>query len=495
MKLRNKLILGVLVLYSININNIENVILGRTIEVEKSENENGEKIKDGKRWFYKDGNPLTGLQTYEGKTAYYLEGGGVAKGWKEIDGKQYYFFVNGSAVKGIQIIGNTLYGFNNDGTLAISEAKSQYVTDEKGVVQLGWQMAEGNDYYFFEDGTRAIGIQEIDGITYAFNKDSMLERSKVTPEYVTDENGIVQRGWQMAEGNDYYFFEDGTRAIGMQEIDGHRFGFNDDGTLARNQSIGGYQLDENGIVKVGWQTVDGKKYYFTENGIISDGIHTIDGKKYGFKDGALVINGQVDGLQTDENGILRLGWQVINGKKHYFTENGIISDGIHTLDGIKYGFKDGALVINGQVDIYKTNSEGHITTKAPANRENFQAHIIDKLNTFGWNEQGVNKAVKYKYKYKVMSSRGDTIEDAIYLINNGKAACYGYASLAYHMWLEMEYEARYIIGIGRLGSEHAWVAVKKPEGWRYYDSMYQSASYTEAQLVNMGYRWDRIILT
>ncbi|ONI42594.1 hypothetical protein AN396_14135 [Candidatus Epulonipiscium fishelsonii] len=149
MKLRNKLILGVLVLYSININNIENVILGRTIEVEKSENENGEKIKDGKRWFYKDGNPLTGLQTYEGKTAYYLEGGGVAKGWKEIDGKQYYFFVNGSAVKGIQIIGNTLYGFNNDGTLAISEAKSQYVTDEKGVVQLGWQMAEGNDYYFF----------------------------------------------------------------------------------------------------------------------------------------------------------------------------------------------------------------------------------------------------------------------------------------------------------------------------------------------------------
>ncbi|ONI40471.1 hypothetical protein AN640_08720 [Candidatus Epulonipiscium fishelsonii] len=430
MKLRKKLLMGIVTLALINIPG--GIVKGANENI--IEIEDGENIINGKRWFYKDGEILTGLQTHNEKTAFYLDGGGVAKEWKEIDGKQYYFLVNGSTIQGIHIIKDIPYGFNKDGSLAISEVTPEYVTDENGIAQLGWQSVEGNDYYFFNDGIKAIGIQEIDGVTYAFNEDSTLAKLKTTTEYVTDENGIVQLGWQTVGDNTYYFSSDLSKATGIQEIDGQQYGFNEDGSLARNQSIGIYQLDENGIVKLGWQIVDGKKYYFTDEGLINDGIHTIN--------------------------------------------------------EVKYGFKDGTLVTNGHVGIYKTDIEGKITGKLPVDRENFQTHIIDKLDTFGWNENGVYEAIRYKYKYKNISSQGDTIDNAIYLINNGKTSCYGYAALAYHMWLAMGYDARYIVGTGRLGGEHAWIAVKLPEGWSYYDTMYMATPYTKSQLVNMGYKWN-----
>ncbi|ONI40373.1 hypothetical protein AN639_05000 [Candidatus Epulonipiscium fishelsonii] len=240
-------------------------------------------------------------------------------------------------------------------------------------------------------------------------------------------------------------------------------------------------------VKLGWQIIEGQKYYITPYGPLSNGIHMIDLVQYGFKeDGSLLINGQIGNYQTDEHGIVKNS--VIEHKQNYIVETPI-PDGVHTIDGIKYGFKDGKLLINGYVDTYKTNDKGKIIGKAPANRENYKAFIIEKLNTFGWSEKGVYDAVRHNYKYKYMDSKGDTIDDVIYLLNNGKASCYAYASLAYHMWLEMGYEAKYIVGIGRLGDEHAWIAVKKPEGWSYYDTIYRQTPYTEKQLIDMGYDW------
>ncbi|OON95001.1 MAG: hypothetical protein ATN32_01380 [Candidatus Epulonipiscium fishelsonii] len=235
-------------------------------------------------------------------------------------------------------------------------------------------------------------------------------------------------------------------------------------------------------VKLGWQTIDDKKYYITPYGPLSNGIHMIDLVQYGFKeDGSLIINGQVGAYRTNEFGI-------VNYEQPNTSTSAL--NGIHTINNVKHGFKDGRLVKNGYVGTYKTNEKGEISGKALANRENFDAFIIEKLDTFGWNEKGVYDAVRHKYKYKFLDSQGDTIDDAIYLLNNGKASCYGYASLAYHMWLEMGYDAKYIIGIGRLGTEHAWISVKFPEGWLYYDPMYEQSPYTEAQLIEMEYEWE-----
>ena len=50
--------------------------------------------------------------------------------------------------------------------------------------------------------------------------------------------------------------------------------------------------------------------------------------------------------------------------------------------------------------------------------------------------------------------------------------------------------ANYIVGInGRTGNKHAWISVNTSDGVYYYDALYGSKGYTEAQLRGLGYRW------
>lgn len=60
-----------------------------------------------------------------------------------------------------------------------------------------------------------------------------------------------------------------------------------------------------GKAQTGWQTIKGKKYYFTREGVMISGKrYEIDGKWYYFyPDGSLAVNTRINGYQVDENGV------------------------------------------------------------------------------------------------------------------------------------------------------------------------------------------------
>ena len=64
--------------------------------------------------------------------------------------------------------------------------------------------------------------------------------------------------------------------------------------------------------KSSWQTIDGKKYYYSD-GVKQTGWQTIDGKKYYFS---------YDGVMQTKT-----GWRTIDGKKYYFSDGGVVKTG------------------------------------------------------------------------------------------------------------------------------------------------------------------------
>ena len=60
---------------------------------------------------------------------------------------------------------------------------------------------------------------------------------------------------------------------------------------------------------MGWQTIEGIKYYFDERGVMSVGWKTIGNEKYYF--GA--------------EGEVKTGWQIIEGQRYYFSDNGCMA--------------------------------------------------------------------------------------------------------------------------------------------------------------------------
>ncbi len=67
-----------------------------------------------------------------------------------------------------------------------------------------------------------------------------------------------------------------------------------------------YYVGKSGKTKTGWQTIGKKKYYFDKNGVMKTGLKKIGKKKYYF----------------GKNGVMRTGWQTIGKKRYYFGKNG-----------------------------------------------------------------------------------------------------------------------------------------------------------------------------
>ena len=157
------------------------------------------------------------------------------------------------------------------------------------------------------------GLKAIEEDTYLFGvKSGKLYRSGLasTPDgkiYYTDDDGIIQLGWQKYEGKTYYFNLDGSMYKGILELNGKRYllGF------------------KSGSLYIGWaKTPDGKMYYTNSLGEIQSGYQVIDGDAYLF----------------DESGVLQTGWQEINGKTYYFYADGSKATYISKIAGVRYEF-------------------------------------------------------------------------------------------------------------------------------------------------------------
>lgn len=195
---------------------------------------------------------------------------GSQTGWSNINGNWYYFDENGSQAFGWQTINDKWYYFNQWGRMVS-----------------GWTLVSGNWYYF--------------DVNDGMQKGWILDNS-----YYLDENGVMLSGWQNIDGDDYFFNASGYKLRNCWIGNNYLL---EDGKMAKDQWIGDYYVDENGLWVPSlhlyeWKTVDGKKkcysnkthsfvtnqliqingsyYYFDSEGCVATGFTTIDQNTYLF---------------------------------------------------------------------------------------------------------------------------------------------------------------------------------------------------------------------
>ena len=135
----------------------------------------------------------------------------------------------------------------------------------------------------------------------------------ITLEDGTSQGSTVKTGWQTIDGKKYYYNEKGEKLTGFKKVDGNM-----------------YYFDKNGVMQIGWQEViQGRRSYFGTDGKMKIKWQIIDGKKY-----FLNVN----------NGVALRYWQVIDGKTYYFGLDEVMRIGLRTIDNKNYYFgTDGAM--------------------------------------------------------------------------------------------------------------------------------------------------------
>ncbi len=142
-------------------------------------------------------------------------------------------------------------------------------------------------------------------------------------------DGKLQMGWQEIEGKRYYFSpESGEMQTGLQEIEGKRYYFSpESGKMQTGKKKIGkatYYFKSSGAQQTGWLKLKGKKYYFSpKNGKMQTGKKQIGKNAYYF----------------NKNGVmLTCGWLRTGGKTYFCNKNGKLHSGWLERDGGKYYF-------------------------------------------------------------------------------------------------------------------------------------------------------------
>ena len=136
--------------------------------------------------------------------------------------------------------------------VAISPKASDFTS------QNGWETANGSSYYY-RDGQKLTGQQNIDGKDYYFNDQGQQQRDYFLNQdnhtyYFQADGTRLNDGFYNNWGHTYYFQKDGSRLDnGFYNNWGHTYYFTRDGSLAQNNNIWAY----------------GSQYYADNAGIIS----------------------------------------------------------------------------------------------------------------------------------------------------------------------------------------------------------------------------------
>ena len=225
----------------------------------------------------------------------------VLTGWQVIDGKQYYYDNNGVALKGKQTISGNTYLF--DATT--------------GAMKVGWQQIS-NKWYFFD---KATGVMKTKW--YKSGKDW----------YYLGTDGAMQKGWQKI-GKSWYLLKDGVMQTGWAKSGKYWYFFGKDGAM-----------------KTGWQK-DGKKWYFFK----PDGSMAANEWCKGYwlnKDGSWTYKKKAT-WKKDKTGwwfgcsgwYAKSQWQKIDGKWYYFDAKGYIVTGTRKIGSKTYKFNASGVCLN-----------------------------------------------------------------------------------------------------------------------------------------------------
>ena len=262
------------------------------------------------------------------------------------------------------------------------ETEVQEPVVEQTETTLGWN--ETHDMYTKEDGSFAIGWQEIDQEMYYFNESGILQCDQwIDNHYVGLDGRMAKNQWI----NDRYVNSNGLWQQNSWVNNGkwlYRYG---DGTYAQNkfEVINGstYYFDADGYMVTGWSTIESNWYYFNASGCMVTNAWV--GNYYLGSDGVMARNTWIDNVYVDASGLRQQnGWiyngrwwyrygdgtyaqnkfEIINGSTYYFDDAGYMVTGWKSIESNWYYFNaSGCMVTNDWVSNYYLGSDGVMATK------------------------------------------------------------------------------------------------------------------------------------
>lgn len=266
----------------------------------------------------------------------YYENGVQKKGLVTIDGHNYYFDETTGVMVKSAWVGDSYYNLKGirleDGDHSVKGKDHYFFVNGVKVVNT-W---EGNAYYGDQGVRYENGVKTIDGETYYFKDGAKAINTWYQDQFYGPEGTIVKSAYAAKGDINVYLDEDGHLATGMFAVNNAYayftkgvkstatkwFTYNKknyylvSGNAATSfRKIGKYYYNfaSNGVLKTGFATIKGKRYYFNTTG------------KAGVKGRALTGLFKVKGAYyyASKNGVLVTNKTLkLKGKKYTFNKTG-----------------------------------------------------------------------------------------------------------------------------------------------------------------------------
>lgn len=266
----------------------------------------------------------------------YYENGVQKKGLVTIDGHNYYFDETTGVMVKSAWVGDSYYNLKGirleDGDHSVKGKDHYFFVNGVKVVNT-W---EGNVYYGDQGVRYENGVKTIDGETYYFKDGAKAINTWYQDQFYGPEGTIVKSAYAAKGDINVYLDEDGHLATGMFAVNNAYayftkgvkstatkwFTYNKknyylvSGNAATSfRKIGKYYYNfaSNGVLKTGFATIKGKRYYFNTTG------------KAGVKGRALTGLFKVKGAYyyASKNGVLVTNKTLkLKGKKYTFNKTG-----------------------------------------------------------------------------------------------------------------------------------------------------------------------------
>ena len=244
------------------------------------------------------------------------------------------------------------------------ETEVQEPVVEQTETTLGWN--ETHDMYTKEDGSFAIGWQEIDQEMYYFNESGILQCDQwIDNHYVGFDGKMAKNQWIQ----DRYVDSNGLWQQNRWVNNGkwsYRYG---DGTYAQNkfEVINGstYYFDADGYMVTGWSTIESNWYYFNASGCMVTNAWV--GNYYLESDGVMARNVWIDNVYVDASGLRQQNGWIYNGRWRYRYGDGTYAQNkFETINGSTYYFDKSGYMVTGWKSIesnwYYFNASGCMVT-------------------------------------------------------------------------------------------------------------------------------------
>lgn len=252
---------------------------------------------DGHNYYFDETTGVMVKSAWVGDSYYNLKGIRLEDGDHSVKGKDHYFFVNGVKVVNTWE-GNAYYG-------------DQGVRYENGVKTI-----KGETYYF-KDGAKAVNIWYKDqfyGPEGTIMKSAYAAKGDIN--VYLDEDGHLATG-MFAVNNAYAYFTKGVKSTATKWFTYNKKNYylvsGNAATSFRKIGKYYYNFASNGVLKTGFATIKGKRYYFNTTG------------KAGVKGRALTGLFKVKGAYyyASKNGVLVTNKTLkLKGKKYTFNKTG-----------------------------------------------------------------------------------------------------------------------------------------------------------------------------